>query len=124
MPPNGRTFSSLLGHRKLPYGFSAGQGLTFGCLYRFPSQLSLPRSQKSTPSLYRASHSQSQLQTRTPRRNKNNPTIMADATDLKGQPLDKAALDSVLRRRMFFTPSFEVWTYLAGRASLREPLRD
>ena len=32
------------------------------------------------------------------------------ATTLKGQPLNKAVLDALLRRRMFFTPSFEVNT--------------
>ena len=31
------------------------------------------------------------------------------ATTLKGQPLNKSALDALLRRRMFFTPSFEVY---------------
>lgn len=30
------------------------------------------------------------------------------ATTLKGQPLDRTILDGVLRRRMFYTPSFEV----------------
>jgi glycyl-tRNA synthetase len=30
------------------------------------------------------------------------------ATTLKGQPLDRPALDAMLRRRLFYTPSFEV----------------
>jgi glycyl-tRNA synthetase len=30
------------------------------------------------------------------------------ATTLKGQPLDRTVLDGLLRRRMFYTPSFEV----------------
>ena len=30
------------------------------------------------------------------------------ATTLKGQALDKVAFDSLMRRRMFYTPSFEV----------------
>ena len=34
--------------------------------------------------------------------------MATEATTLKGQPLDKAVLDSVLRRRMFYTPSYEV----------------
>jgi len=33
---------------------------------------------------------------------------MTTATTLKGQPLDRAVLDSMLRRRVFYTPSFEV----------------
>ncbi|KOS17173.1 Glycine--tRNA ligase 1 [Escovopsis weberi] len=36
------------------------------------------------------------------------------ATTLKGQPLDKASLDSMLRRRMFYTPSFEIYGGVAG----------
>ncbi|RYP82962.1 hypothetical protein DL770_005475 [Monosporascus sp. CRB-9-2] len=36
------------------------------------------------------------------------------ATTLKGQPLDKAVLDSVLRRRMFYTPSFEIYGGVSG----------
>lgn len=35
-------------------------------------------------------------------------TTTTTTTTFKGQPLDKAALDGVLRRRMFYTPSFEV----------------
>ncbi|KAK5990231.1 Diadenosine tetraphosphate synthetase [Cladobotryum mycophilum] len=36
------------------------------------------------------------------------------ATTLKGQPLDKAVLDSMLRRRMFYTPSFEIYGGVGG----------
>lgn len=36
------------------------------------------------------------------------------ATDAKGKPLDRAALDSILRRRMFYTPSFEIYGGVAG----------
>lgn len=39
---------------------------------------------------------------------------MTDATTLKGQPLDRAVLDSMLRRRMFYTPSFEIYGGTAG----------
>ncbi|AEO58039.1 hypothetical protein MYCTH_80528 [Thermothelomyces thermophilus ATCC 42464] len=35
-------------------------------------------------------------------------------TTLKGQPLDKAALESLLRRRMFYTPSFEIYGGVSG----------
>ena len=36
------------------------------------------------------------------------------ATTLKGEPLDKAQLESMLRRRMFYTPSFEIYGGVAG----------
>ncbi|KAF5226939.1 hypothetical protein FOXYS1_16174, partial [Fusarium oxysporum] len=36
------------------------------------------------------------------------------ATTLKGQPLDKAVLESILRRRMFYTPSFEIYGGVGG----------
>jgi len=36
------------------------------------------------------------------------------ATTLKGQPLDKAALESLLRRRLFYTPSFEIYGGVSG----------
>ncbi|PSS10706.1 hypothetical protein M430DRAFT_22053 [Amorphotheca resinae ATCC 22711] len=36
------------------------------------------------------------------------------ATTLKGQPLDRPVLDSMLRRRMFYTPSFEIYGGVAG----------
>jgi glycyl-tRNA synthetase len=35
-------------------------------------------------------------------------------TTLKGQPFDRPVLDSMLRRRMFYTPSFEVYGGVAG----------
>ncbi len=36
------------------------------------------------------------------------------ATTLKGQPLDKQSLDSLLRRRLFYTPSFEIYGGISG----------
>ncbi|GAB1320153.1 Glycine--tRNA ligase 1, mitochondrial [Madurella fahalii] len=36
------------------------------------------------------------------------------ATTLKGEPLDKAALDAMLRRRMFYTPSYEIYGGVSG----------
>lgn len=39
---------------------------------------------------------------------------MASATTLKGQFLDRPTLDSLLRRRMFYTPSFEIYGGVAG----------
>lgn len=36
------------------------------------------------------------------------------ATTLKGQPLDKGVLDGLLRRRMFYTPSFEIYGGTGG----------
>ncbi len=42
------------------------------------------------------------------------PSMTTTATDLKGQPLDKAALESLLRRRLFYTPSFEIYGGVSG----------
>ncbi|KAF3806252.1 putative glycine--tRNA ligase [Colletotrichum gloeosporioides] len=36
------------------------------------------------------------------------------ATTLKGQPLDRPTLDAMLRRRLFFTPAFEIYGGVAG----------
>ncbi|CAG2000308.1 unnamed protein product [Fusarium graminearum] len=41
-------------------------------------------------------------------------TMTSSATTLKGQPLDKAVLESILRRRMFYTPSFEIYGGVGG----------
>jgi glycyl-tRNA synthetase len=35
-------------------------------------------------------------------------------TTFKGQPFDRAILDSMLRRRLFYTPSFEAYGGIAG----------
>lgn len=43
--------------------------------------------------------------------------IMSTTTTLKGQPLDRQVLDSMLRRRMFYTPSFEIYNGVAGLVS-------
>lgn len=43
------------------------------------------------------------------------------ATSYTGAPLDKAALDALLRRRMFFTPSFEIYGGVAGLFDLGPP---
>lgn len=40
--------------------------------------------------------------------------MTSSATTLKGQPLDRPSLDSMLRRRMFYTPSFEIYGGVAG----------
>lgn len=44
---------------------------------------------------------------------KRDPT-MATATTLTGQSLDRAVLDSLLRRRLFYTPAFEVYNGVSG----------
>ncbi|KAI0383044.1 glycyl-tRNA synthetase [Hypomontagnella monticulosa] len=48
------------------------------------------------------------------RANSTKPTMTTLATTLKGQPLDRSTLDSLLRRRMFYTPSFEIYGGVAG----------
>lgn len=40
--------------------------------------------------------------------------MATSATTLKGQPLDRNALDGMLRRRMFYTPSFEIYGGVSG----------
>lgn len=40
--------------------------------------------------------------------------MTSTATTLKGQPLDKPTLDAMLRRRMFYTPSFEIYGGVGG----------
>lgn len=40
--------------------------------------------------------------------------MTTQATTLKGQPLDRGILDGLLRRRMFFTPAFEIYGGVAG----------
>ncbi|KAK3295599.1 uncharacterized protein B0H64DRAFT_395722 [Chaetomium fimeti] len=50
----------------------------------------------------------------TPSKKKKPPTMTTTATTLKGQPLDKAALESLLRRRLFYTPSFEIYGGVSG----------
>ncbi|KAK0645919.1 hypothetical protein B0T16DRAFT_328305 [Cercophora newfieldiana] len=39
---------------------------------------------------------------------------MSTSTDMKGQPVDKAMLDSMLRHRLFYTPSFEIYGGVSG----------
>lgn len=41
-------------------------------------------------------------------------TMTSSATTLKGQPLDKGVLDTILRRRLFYTPSFEIYGGVGG----------
>ena len=38
-----------------------------------------------------------------------NSAAMATTTTLKGQPFDRKVLDPMLRRRMYYTPSFEIY---------------
>lgn len=40
--------------------------------------------------------------------------MASSATTLKGQPLDRGLLDQMLRRRVFFTPAFEIYNGVAG----------
>lgn len=40
--------------------------------------------------------------------------MASEATTLRGQPLNKAMMDGMLRRRMFYTPSFEIYGGVGG----------
>lgn len=42
------------------------------------------------------------------------PITMSTATTKTGQPLDRPVLDSLLRRRLFYTPSFDVYEGVKG----------
>lgn len=53
-----------------------------------------------------ASHQKYQIQ--------NSVSSMATTTTKTGQPLDRPSLDSLLRRRLFFTPAFEVYGGISG----------
>ena len=44
----------------------------------------------------------------------NKGSMSSSATTLKGQPLDRGLLDQMLRRRVFFTPAFEIYNGVAG----------
>lgn len=41
-------------------------------------------------------------------------TTMATSTTKTGQPLDRPTLDSLLRRRLFYTPAFEIYGGVSG----------
>lgn len=41
-------------------------------------------------------------------------TVMASSTTKTGQPLDRPILDSLLRRRLFYTPAFEIYGGVSG----------
>lgn len=45
---------------------------------------------------------------------RNHKMAAATATTLKGQPLDRQLLDTMLRRRMFYTPAFEIYNGVGG----------
>ena len=44
----------------------------------------------------------------------NSSAEMATSTTMTGQPLDRPSLDSLLRRRLFYTPAFEVYGGVSG----------
>jgi glycyl-tRNA synthetase len=78
------------------------------------SILSFQKLQKPAPRLIRsftetAPYNRYQASTK-----KSKQPFMATTTTLKGQPLDRPTLDSLLRRRMFYTPSFEAYGGVAG----------
>ncbi|KAL1886979.1 Glycine--tRNA ligase 1, mitochondrial [Ceratocystis pirilliformis] len=47
--------------------------------------------------------------------------MAANTTTLKGQSLDRPALDALLRRRMFYTPGFEIYGGSAGLFDMGPP---
>ncbi|KAK4196737.1 putative glycyl-tRNA synthetase [Triangularia verruculosa] len=88
-----------------------------GTLHSNLLNISRPRAAVPIRSLHLASFSPSapRLRFQIPQTNKKKPEKMStDATTLKGQPLDRAALESMLRRRLFYTPSFEIYGGVSG----------
>lgn len=45
---------------------------------------------------------------------KKKPAVMSTTTTKTGQPFDRAILDQLMRRRMFYTPSFEIYQGMQG----------
>ena len=68
---------------------------------KLPSKLSIPRAFSTSTSLQKFQVVKSN-------------TAMVTSTTMTGQPLDRTTLDSLLRRRLFFTPAFEVYGGVAG----------
>lgn len=56
------------------------------------------------------SYARAQFKARTSKKGK----MSTSATTLKGQPLDRGLLDQTLRRRLFFTPAFDIYNGVAG----------
>lgn len=46
--------------------------------------------------------------------NRKSPTMTSEMTTLKGKPFQRAELDSLLRRNLFYTPSFEIYGGVSG----------
>lgn len=77
---------------------------SFGTLRRSTSVLRTAHQTRpfmTTPSSFRC-----QLLSKTP--------AMTTSTTKTGQPLDRGSLDSLLRRRLFYTPSFEIYGGVSG----------
>ena len=100
-------FPPLLGNRLLSRGVS--KQFTF-TLTSVRLGLISANFQSSPPSSHTRSFTTFPplLRVLAPKHKKTNTDMTTAATTLKGQPFDKAVLDSVLRRRMFYTPSYEV----------------
>lgn len=81
------------------------------CKFLRPSFLPRAQIAKTKFRNFTATFANNKFQTN--RSNRPPPSDMA-ATTLKGQPLDRVVLDSMLRRRMFYTPSFEIYGGTAG----------
>lgn len=73
----------------------------------------LPRSPSSSPRHFVTTPSFNAFQIQKSNKKKTN-IMTTQATTLKGQPLDKPVLESMLRRRMFYTPSFEIYGGVGG----------
>ncbi|KAL8349683.1 hypothetical protein RB598_005177 [Gaeumannomyces tritici] len=78
-----------------------------------PPSLQTRRAFHSDPRLQKKYiHTPPTKNTRRPKQEKFN--MAPPATTLKGEPLDRPALDTMLRRRMFYTPSYEIYGGVSG----------
>ncbi|KAI0998115.1 Glycine--tRNA ligase 1 [Podosphaera aphanis] len=77
------------------------------------TQLGLPLKVLKPVTKFRSFTATAQKYKFTPPKFKKKGPQMATTT-LKGQPFDRQALDSMLRRRMFYTPAFEIYNGVGG----------
>jgi glycyl-tRNA synthetase len=88
-----------------PYPFTSGVNTSFWPRVSATSPLRLPR---------RSFHAAVNRVALQPNSSQTPAKMTSSATTRKGQPLDRPALDSMLRRRMFYTPAFEIYGGVAG----------
>src|SRR2546423_704051 len=74
-------------------------------VHRRLTSIQYPIIRNSLPQLRSLLHSKSRANNRT----RITPTMAPEMTTLRGKPLHRAELDNLLRRCLFYTPSFEIY---------------